>query len=113
MVFISTGFLYGKIKRRNFILCYKNGKDVLPSALLKELQKYIQGEIIYIPKEDKARSAWGSNNGTREILRLRNIEIYNSHKNGTKISALTESYNLSEDSIRKIIFNMNNEKLNA
>jgi hypothetical protein len=59
-------------------VCYKNGKDVLPSALLKELQKYIQGEIIYIPKEDNVRSAWGENNGTR-----------------------------------KIIFNMNNEKLNA
>ena len=27
-------------------MCYKNGKDVLPSALLKELQKYVQGEIV-------------------------------------------------------------------
>ena len=43
------------------------------------------------------------------------MEIYKFYKSGTTITALTESYNLSEDSIRKIIFNMNNEilKLNA
>jgi len=100
-----------KIKRRNFILCYKNGKDVLPAALLKELQKYIQGEIIYIPKEDNVRKAWGERNGTRNLLRQRNLEIYKNYKTGTTIIELTQSYNLSEDSIRKIIFNMNNEKL--
>ena len=92
-------------------MCYKNGKDVLPAALLKELQKYIQGEIIYIPREDNVRKAWGENNGTRKLLRQRNIEIYKLYKAGTSITALTESYNLSEDSIRKIIFNLNNEKL--
>lgn len=92
-------------------MCYKNGKDVLPAALLKELQKYIQGEIIYIPKEDNVRKAWGENNGTRKLLRTRNMEIYKFYKSGTTITTLTESYNLSEDSIRKIIFNMNNEKL--
>ena len=96
-------------------MCYKNGKDVLPAALLKELQKYIQGEIIYIPKDDNVRKAWGENNGTRKLLRMRNMEIYKLYKAGTTITTLTESYNLSDDSIRKIIFNMNNEnlKLNA
>ena len=92
-------------------MCYKNGKDVLPAALLKELQKYIQGEIIYIPKEDNVRKAWGERNGTRNLLRQRNLEIYKNYKTGTTIIELTQSYNLSEDSIRKIIFNMNNEKL--
>lgn len=96
-------------------MCYKNGKDVLPSALLKELQKYIQGEIIYIPKEDNVRKAWGELNGTRKLLHKRNMEIYKLYKAGSTIFTLTESYNLSEDSIRKIIFNMNNEilKLNV
>lgn len=92
-------------------MCYKNGKDILPKALLQELQKYIQGEIIYIPKEDNARKAWGENNGTRKLLRKRNMEIYDFYKTGTTITTLTKNYNLSEDSIRKIIFNMNNEKL--
>lgn len=61
------------------------------------------------------RKAWGENNGTRKLIRERNIEIYKFYKNGTTITTLSESYNLSEDSIRKIVFNMNNEilKLNA
>jgi Mor family transcriptional regulator len=95
-------------------LCYKNGKDVLPAGLLKELQKYIQGEIIYIPKEDNIRKGWGENNGTRKLIRERNMEIYRFYKDGSTIILLSESYNLSEDSIRKIVFNMNSEfsKLN-
>ncbi|NNU74928.1 hypothetical protein HLQ16_03140 [Clostridium estertheticum] len=96
-------------------MCYKNGKDILPAALLKELQKYIQGEIIYIPKEGNVRKGWGENNGTRKLMHDRNLEIYKFYKSGSTITELTESYNLSEDSIRKIIFNTNNEilKLNA
>ena len=39
---------------------YKNGKDVLPCELLQELQKYVQGELIYIPKEDNVRAGWES-----------------------------------------------------
>ena len=95
-------------------MCYKNGKDVLPARLLKELQKYIQGEIIYIPKEGNVRKAWGENNGTRELIRERNMEIYTFYKSGDTITLLSESYNLSEDSIRKIVFNINSEfsKLN-
>jgi len=86
-------------------LCYKNGKDVLPAELLKELQKYIQGEILYIPKEDNIRRAWGENNGTRALMRERNLEIYKFYKSGSTILLLSESYNLSEDSIRKIVSN--------
>ena len=86
-------------------MCYKNGKDVLPAELLKELQKYIQGEILYIPKEDNIRRASGENNGTRALMRERNLEIYKFYKSGTTIVLLSESYNLSEDSIRKIVSN--------
>ena len=83
---------------------YKNGKDVLPEELLKELQKYIQGEIIYIPKEENSRKAWGESSGGRKLINDRNAEIYKNYKDGVKITVLSESYNLSEDSIRKIIF---------
>ena len=92
-------------------MCYKNGKEVLPAALLKELQKYVQGEIIYIPKEDNVRKAWGENNGTRKLIRQRNLEIYTSYKSGNSITTLSDFYNLSDDSIRKIIFNINHESL--
>jgi len=91
-------------------LCYKNGKDILPEELLKELQKYIQGEIIYIPKAEN-RKAWGESNGTREAIRERNLEIYGMYKSGMKVLELSDIYSLSEDSIRKIVFKMNNENL--
>lgn len=82
---------------------YKNGKEVLPAELLQELQKYIQGELIYIPREETTRKAWGENNGTRENIRKRNIEIYKFYKEGHSIDELMMMYNLSEDSIRKIV----------
>lgn len=91
-------------------MCYKNGKDILPQELLKELQKYIQGEIIYIPKKEN-RKAWGEGNGTRQAIRERNLEIYKLYKKGMKVMELSELYSLSEDSIRKIVFKVNSENL--
>jgi Mor family transcriptional regulator len=91
-------------KRRFSSLSYKNGRDILPPELLSELQKYIQGEIIYIPREEKARAAWGQVNGTRIMMDLRNKEIYRLYKEGFSIDELMDRYSLSEDSIRKIIY---------
>lgn len=91
-------------------MCYKNGKDILPAELLVELQKYIQGELIYIPKEGNKRKAWGESNGTRASLQKRNYEIYKLYKSGVKVQQLVETYNLSEDSIRKILLKINSEK---
>jgi Mor family transcriptional regulator len=91
-------------------LGYKNGKDVLPHELLHELQKYIQGELLYIPKGDKARAGWGENNGTRSAIRKRNQEIYRLYTKGAKIVELVNRYHLSEDSIRKIIVKTSREQ---
>jgi Mor family transcriptional regulator len=90
-------------------LRYKNGKEILPAELLKELQKYIQGELIYIPTNETERKGWGENNGTRDSIRNRNIEIYSNYKQGKTIDELMNIYNLSEDSIRKIICKLNKD----
>ncbi|MFH5185972.1 CD3324 family protein [Paenibacillus sp. TAB 01] len=82
---------------------YKNGKDILPPSLLKQLQDYIQGEIIYIPKKEQTRAGWGENNGTRQTIQRRNHEIFKLYENGLTVSELIQKYHLSEDSIRKII----------
>lgn len=84
-------------------MSYKNGKDILPASLLRELQKYIQGELVYIPKTDSKRAGWGEANGTRLLIEARNREIYRMYKDGTPILELIRQYHLSEDSIRKII----------
>jgi Mor family transcriptional regulator len=82
---------------------YKNGRDFLPASLLKQLQDYIQGEIIYIPKKEQTRAGWGENNGTRQTIQRRNYEIYRLYENGSTVLELIQTYHLSEDSIRKII----------
>lgn len=88
---------------------YRNGKEILPPRLLEELQKYIEGEIIYIPRKRESRAAWGAMNGTRVQLDIRNKEIYRLYKSGTGIYELGEMYRLSEDSIRKIIVKQNQQ----
>jgi Mor family transcriptional regulator len=97
------------IMRRIFALSYKNGKDILPPCLLSELQKYIQGELIYIPREENERMGWGEANGTRNALKERNHEICRLHREGTDLEELISRYNLSEDSIRKIVVKMNKQ----
>jgi Mor family transcriptional regulator len=82
---------------------YKNGEVILPPDLLKKLQEYVQGEIIYVPKKDKRRSGWGEICGTKMIILKRNQEIYQGYKNGARISELALNYYLSEDSIKKIV----------
>jgi Mor family transcriptional regulator len=85
-------------------MSYKNGKDVLPPSLLRQLQEYIEGEIVYIPKKDqRKRAGWGENNGARLLIERRNKEIYRQYRNGSTMIELIQSYHLSEDSIRKII----------
>lgn len=84
-------------------MSYKNGKDILPASLLKQLQDYIQGEIIYIPKKEQKRAGWGENNGTRMLIERRNKEILRLYTSGISIMELIGKFHLSEDSIRKII----------
>lgn len=82
---------------------YRNGKDVLPPELLKKLQEYVDGELIYVPKQGRKRAGWGEINGTRSAIQRRNREISKLYRSGRTICQLACEYNLSEDSIRKIV----------
>ncbi len=84
-------------------MIYKNGKDLLPAELLQEIQQYIQGELIYIPKPETTRAGWGERNGARATLHRRNEEIWLRHRNGYTVAELTLEYHLSADSIKKIL----------
>ncbi|GEM_PF-307657 len=92
----------GHFSRRVTGLKYINAKTILPESLLKELQRYIQGEILYVPGCE-ARAGWGEANGTRHKYALRNKEIIALYEKGASIDEIAESYYLSEYTIRKII----------
>lgn len=90
-------------------MSYINAEEFLPPQLIKEIQKYVQGGQIYIPKDEGKRLGWGSKNGTREELNKRNSEIRRLKKNGLTLRELAETYGLSTDSIRKIVYRVNKD----
>jgi len=82
---------------------YVNGKVVLPPELMKQLQKYVQGNLVYIPKKGNDRAGWGEKNGTRTAIADRNSKIMEAYKKGSRIPELAATFYLSEESIRKIL----------
>ncbi|NMF06400.1 CD3324 family protein [Clostridium beijerinckii] len=83
---------------------YKNASNVLPEHLLVEIQKYIQGEYIYIPAQQSSYKKWGEKSGIRKILSNRNKEIIRKYKDGYKMLDLANEYCLSIHSIKQIIY---------
>ena len=83
---------------------YRNASEILPDELLKELQKYAPGEILYVPS-DKGRKQWGAKTGARHFYKQRNEEIKHKHYNlKISIDKLCEEYFLSEDTVRNILY---------
>ena len=84
-------------------MSYVNAEDVLPQSLVKEIQKYVDGGLLYIPRKDVKTFAWGEKSGTKDRLAKRNQEIVSRYYQGETISNLSEVYFLSEKRIRGII----------
>ena len=83
---------------------YRNAKDILPDELLKELQRFAPGEIIYVPS-GKSRKTWGAETGARQFYEQRNEEIrYKYFHLKFSIDALCDEYCLSDDTVRKILY---------
>ena len=82
---------------------YRNASEILPDPLLKELQKYVGGETLYIPAAGE-RKAWGEGSGSRRYYAQRNDDIRKKFRQGTKIGVLAEEYGLSEERVRKIVY---------
>ncbi|MCM3628382.1 CD3324 family protein [Paenibacillus glycanilyticus] len=78
--------------------------DVLPEELLKEVQKYVNGALIYVPKAEGARQGWGVISGSRQVIRQRNEEIRQLFSQGAAIDQLTEQFFLARDTIKRIVY---------
>ena len=81
---------------------YLNAADVLPKKLLKELSTYVNGRLLYVPSTENKKS-WGSKSGSRQYYEQRNSNIVELYQKNTSIDELCEQFNLSYDTIRKII----------
>ncbi|MEE1060281.1 MAG: CD3324 family protein [Ruminococcus sp.] len=80
---------------------YKNASDILPANLVEEIQKYVQGEFLYIPKKD--RQAYRVDTEYKIELAKRNFRIYNMHLEGICNGQLAKNFSMAESSIRRII----------
>jgi len=83
---------------------YVNADIIFPEELLSEIQKYIQGGMVYVPKPKGLRKKWGENSGSREILNHRNDKIRKKFFGGDTIDQLSDQFCLSSDSIKKIVY---------
>ena len=85
---------------------YRNSAEVIPAELLEEIQKYVQGEYIYIPVKEKKRNR----NRTEYAIEVskRDEHIYTRHLEGMSNKELAGFYALSESSIRRIIIKERN-----
>ncbi|MBM7648657.1 Mor family transcriptional regulator [Bacillus ectoiniformans] len=77
---------------------------VLPHELILEIQKYIQGETIYIPKAKSACKRWGTCSGIRQSIDERNAAMKQAFQNGATMEHLAEEYHLAIETVKKIIY---------
>lgn len=82
---------------------YRKGTDVLPARLVKEIQEYVEGTTLYIPKKS-GKAGWGSLSGARCEIDRRNKEMARLFAQGTRIKELADRFHLSEDTVRKIVY---------
>lgn len=83
---------------------YLNAQAILPDALVKELQNYVQGGYIYVPVDQSQQKRWGECSGYREELKQRNQQIKEDYQSGVTMESLSEKYCLSYYAVRKIIY---------
>lgn len=84
-------------------MSYQNANKRLPAHLLEEIQKYIDGEAVYIPRRPDRKRNWGENSSTRRDLEQRNMKIRCDASSGLKVADLAKKYFLSEKSVQRII----------
>lgn len=82
---------------------YRNAKDIFPEKLLKQIQKYVSGETIYIPAGAEKKD-WGATSGYQQFIRDRNTAIRDAFQHGKPIETLMDEYSLSYDSVKKIVY---------
>lgn len=82
---------------------YKNAAEILPPGLLREIQYYIEGELLYIPKSD-AKQEWGAVSGSKKFYSERNSQIRELFRGGRSVEELSKKFGLSSSAIKKIIY---------
>ncbi len=82
---------------------YIKAEDALPEELIAQIQQYVDGVTLYIPRKAENRRSWGCGTDYRAELEQRNRAIREERAAGIPVSELAERYHLSEKSIHRIL----------
>lgn len=82
---------------------YKNAAEILSPGLLREVQYYIEGELLYIPRSD-SKQEWGAVSGSKKFYSERNSQIRELFRDGRSVGELAKKFGLSSSTIKKIIY---------
>ena len=82
---------------------YKNAAEILPPELLQEVQCYIEGELLYIPRSN-SKQEWGAVSGSKKFYLERNYQIKELFHNGKSVEELAVKFGVSNSTITKIVY---------
>ena len=82
---------------------YMRAEEILPVEIIELIQRYVDGESIYIPRKPSHRKAWGAGTKIKQELLDRDRQIYEDYLAGSKTGELARKYYLSEKSIQRIL----------
>lgn len=82
---------------------YKNVSEILPENLVRQIQEFIDGDVIYIPRKAVNRKCWGDGTDTKKQLQSRDMEIVLKYSQGVRVSDLANEYHMSTQGIYKIL----------
>lgn len=85
---------------------YQKAQDIIPEKLLKQIQEYVDGEYLYIPRRPENKRPWGYSTKSREEVQQRNEKIYRQYCDGISVEKLADSFYLTEKSISRILKEM-------
>lgn len=84
-------------------MSYIKADNILPKEMIELIQKYVDGEYLYIPRKEDNRKTWGETTSIKTDINNRNIAIYVKYINGTSIEGLANEFYLSVKSIQRIV----------
>lgn len=82
---------------------YIRAEEILPLEMIEQIQQYVDGQNLYIPRKQGNRLEWGSRTCIRQETQERNESIRREHRAGTACLELAQRYFLSEKSIQRIL----------
>ena len=88
---------------------YMKAADVLPPDLLAQVQAYIDGEYLYIPRRETSRKPGARPTAARRRPWPEIRRSIGAIGRGTSVDQLAEAYFLAPKSIWKIIARLRNE----